>query len=97
MSATPEPCRVVSFSLLGARAVPVEVELQHAGGLMQRIIMTGDVPSPINPPTGCSFHPRCRYAQPVCSESIPEWKEYSPGHFTACHFAEELKLKGASK
>jgi len=41
MSATPEPCRVVSFSLLGARAVPVEVELQHAGGLMQRIIMTG--------------------------------------------------------
>lgn len=65
--------------------------------IMDPIKLTGEIPSPINPPEGCSFHPRCRYAQAVCSQSIPEWKEYSPGHFTACHFAGQLELKGAAR
>ncbi len=51
----------------------------------ERIILTGDVPSPRNPPSGCSFHPRCPYVMPRCSQITPELKEVSPGHSVACH------------
>jgi peptide/nickel transport system ATP-binding protein len=65
--------------------------------VMKPVILEGEIPSPANPPTGCHFHPRCPYAQAVCKEEIPEWKEYRPGHFAACHFANQLSLKGALK
>jgi oligopeptide transport system ATP-binding protein len=51
----------------------------------QRIILTGDVPSPLNPPSGCRFHPRCRLAKEHCKESTPEWRQISEGHWIACH------------
>jgi oligopeptide transport system ATP-binding protein len=51
----------------------------------KRILLEGDIPSPLNPPTGCRFHTRCQYAMPICSAAEPEFKEYSPGHFAACH------------
>ena len=50
-----------------------------------RIILQGDVPSPVNPPGGCRFHPRCQYAKDVCSKVEPECKDYGNGHFAVCH------------
>ena len=61
---------------------------------MDRIILEGEIANPANPPSGCYFHPRCRYAQDVCKTKAPEWREIEPGHFAACHFADELTLKG---
>jgi oligopeptide/dipeptide ABC transporter ATP-binding protein len=59
-----------------------------------RIQLQGEVPSPANPPSGCIFHPRCRYAKDVCSQTEPPLEETIPGHFVSCHFAKELHLKG---
>ena len=63
--------------------------------VMKPVMLEGEIPSPANPPSGCPFHPRCPYAQAVCKEGVPELKEYRPGHFAACHFADQLSLKGA--
>ncbi|MYE79802.1 MAG: ATP-binding cassette domain-containing protein [Chloroflexi bacterium] len=62
----------------------------------QQIILSGEVANPANPPSGCSFHPRCRYAQARCREEQPLLEEVAPGHFTACHFAVELSLAGVA-
>jgi peptide/nickel transport system ATP-binding protein len=62
----------------------------------ERIILTGDVPNPANPPAGCHFHPRCRYVQDVCKHDVPRWREIEPGHWVACHLADELSLTGVS-
>lgn len=55
-----------------------------------RIILKGDVPSPIDPPAGCSFHPRCLYARNTCQENEPVLKEIDPGHSAACFFAGQV-------
>jgi peptide/nickel transport system ATP-binding protein len=58
------------------------------------IRLPGEVASPSDPPSGCYFHPRCRYAQDICSKEEPALREIEPDHFAACHFAEELDLRG---
>ena len=61
----------------------------------QRIVLEGDVADPANPPSGCYFHPRCLYAKERCAMDTPELRDVGNGHFVACHFAEELTLRGA--
>lgn len=55
----------------------------------ERIILEGDVPTPINPPSGCRFNVRCRYKKKICEEQIPELEEKSPSHFVACHIVKK--------
>ena len=61
---------------------------------MDRIYLPGDVANPADPPSGCYFHPRCRYARDICQEEAPHWKEIEPEHFVCCHLAAELQLRG---
>lgn len=56
---------------------------------MNRIVLSGDIPSPANPPKGCRFHTRCPYATEKCKQITPEYKEYEKGHFAACHMLDE--------
>jgi peptide/nickel transport system ATP-binding protein len=71
-------------------ALPVPDPLAHR----ERILLTGDVANPANPPSGCYFHPRCHYAKDVCKTDAPPMREIEPDHFVNCHFAGELSLRG---
>ena len=72
------------MSLLSAIPVP------DPSRKRQRIVLTGDVPSPARPPSGCRFHPRCFMAREICSKEEPVLREMSPGHWVSCHFAEQV-------
>jgi len=74
-----EPLHPYTQALLSAAPVP------NPGVRKQRILLTGDVPSPIHPPSGCSFHPRCRDRSGICTQQLPEIRRISPGRFIACH------------
>lgn len=71
-------------------AIPIADPRRRA----DRIVLEGDVADPANPPSGCYFHPRCRYAKDRCKTETPELRTVGEGHTVACHFAEELDLKG---
>jgi len=73
-------------------AVPVSNPRARDKGA--RIRLPGEVADPSNPPSGCYFHPRCRYAQERCSAETPELRHLGNDHFVACHFADELELVG---
>ncbi len=60
---------------------------------VERILLEGDVPSPVNPPSGCYFHPRCRYAKEICSKEAPAYRDLGSEHFVTCHFADALHLQ----
>jgi oligopeptide/dipeptide ABC transporter ATP-binding protein len=59
----------------------------------KRILLSGDVPSPVNPPSGCSFHPRCRYVKEICKNEAPDLYELDQGHLVSCHFLDQLDGK----
>ncbi len=63
----------------------------------ERIIMEGDVADPGNPPPGCLFHPRCRYAVDKCKTEVPQLRELKPDHYVSCHLADQLELKGIAQ
>lgn len=66
------------------------------GQKVKRIVLKGDVPSPVNPSNVCRFAPRCWMAKPLCSEQAPEYREVEPGHYVACHFYEESRKTAES-
>jgi peptide/nickel transport system ATP-binding protein len=85
-----QPLHPYTETLMSAVPVP-DPRLRNR---RQRIKPQGEVADPVNPPSGCYFHPRCRFAQERCSAEAPPLREITPGRFAACHFAEDLTLLG---
>jgi peptide/nickel transport system ATP-binding protein len=85
-----QPKHPYTEALLSAVPVPDP----DARAIRQRIILEGDVADPSHPPSGCYFHPRCRYADPLCHDQEPALRDIGGEHYVACHFAEQLALRG---
>jgi len=78
------PLHPYTQALLSAIPIP------KPGMRRQRIVLRGEIPSPINPPSGCRFHTRCPFAAEICTHEVPLLEEKAPGHWAACHFVESV-------
>ena len=87
----PRPRHPYTEALLSAVPVPDPINRR------KRLILPGEVADPANPPPGCIFHPRCKYAREICSHEVPHLEAIEPDHFVSCHLARELSLKGVKK
>lgn len=80
---TEKPLHPYTEALLSAEPIPLPTSMRTD----RQIVLQGEIPSPISPPSGCRFRTRCRYAQARCAEEVPAWRELYPAHWVACHFA----------
>ena len=83
-----EPLHPYTEALISAVPIP------DPNYRVRRILLSGDIPNPANPPAGCYFHPRCRYAEEVCKTQIPVYRELASEHFVRCHLSDKLHLHG---
>ncbi len=84
------PLHPYTEALLSAEPTPLPSHLRTG----ERIVLQGEIPSPISPPSGCRFRTRCPFAQDICAATEPDWREVEPGRFVACHFAGQVTTKG---
>lgn len=87
------PSHPYTEALLSAEPVALPAHLRG----QNRVMLQGELPSPISPPSGCRFRTRCRFVQPICAEMEPPWRETAPGHASACHFAGELPMMSGAE
>jgi peptide/nickel transport system ATP-binding protein/oligopeptide transport system ATP-binding protein len=83
-----KPWHPYTEALMSAEPTPLPAALRKR----ERITLQGEIPSPVAPPSGCRFRTRCRYAQSICAEQVPDFREVGTGHWTACHLTDTLEL-----
>lgn len=84
------PLHPYTQALLSSEPVPLPVAMRTD----RRIILEGEIPSPVSPPSGCRFRTRCRFATDECAQRVPEWRQIEPQRWIACHHAEKVSAQG---